>query len=85
MNFYTEFSKAQVSPVRIVNSNHLLNCDDGLGILKNISRPEIEMKKKAIVKVFKNRRLSIVVGMNLIIVKFWDATFDFEKNLYKRY
>ena len=26
--------------------------DEGLGIFKNISRPEIERKKKAIVKVF---------------------------------
>ena len=30
--------------------------DDGLGIFKNISRPEIERKKKAIVKVFKKCR-----------------------------
>ena len=27
---------------------------DGLGIFRNIARPEIERKKKAIVKVFKN-------------------------------
>ena len=33
--------------------------DDGLGIFKNISGPEIERKKKAIVKVFKKSELSI--------------------------
>ena len=30
--------------------------DDGLGIFKNISRSEIESKKKSIVKVFKKMR-----------------------------
>ena len=44
--------------------------DDGLGIFRNISRPEIERKKKAIVKVFKKCRLSTVVDTNLKIVDF---------------
>ena len=29
-----------------------LYCDDGFGIFKNISRSELERKKKVIVKVF---------------------------------
>ena len=37
----------------IINEEYVgLYCDDGLGIFKNISRPEIERKKKVIVKVF---------------------------------
>ena len=37
--------------------------DDGLGIFRNISRPEIERKKKAIVKVFKKCGLLIVIDI----------------------
>ena len=59
--------------------------DDGLGIFKNISRPEIERKKKAIVKVFKKCGLSIVVDTNLKTVDFLDVTFDPDKNIYKSY
>ena len=57
--------------------------DDGLGIFKNISRSEIERKKKAIVKVFNKCGLSIVVETNLKIVDFLDVTFDLDKNIYK--
>ena len=57
--------------------------DDGLGIFKNISRPEIERKKKAIVKVFKKCGLSSVVDTNLKTVDFLDVIFDLNKNIYK--
>ena len=57
--------------------------DDGLRIFKNISRSEIERKKKAIVKVFNKCGLSIVVETNLKTVDFLDVTFDLEKNIYK--
>ena len=47
-----------------------LHRDDGLGIFKNISRPEIEMKKKAITKMFEQCGLSIVVYTKLKTVGF---------------
>ena len=50
--------------------------DDGLGIFKSISRPEIERKKKAIVKVSKKCGLLIVVDTNLKTVDFLDVTFE---------
>ena len=59
--------------------------DDGLGIFRNISRPEIERKKKAIVQVFKKCGLSIVVDTNLKTVNFLDLTLDLDKNIYKPY
>ena len=59
--------------------------DDRFGIFKNISGPEIERKKKAIVKVFKKCGLSIVVDTNLKTVDFLDVTFDPDKNIYKPY
>ena len=43
---------------------------DGLGIFRNISRLEIERKKKAIVQVFEKCGLSIVVDTNLRTVDF---------------
>ena len=59
--------------------------DDAIGIFKNISRLEIERKKKAIVKVFKKWGLSILVDTNLKTVDFLDVTYDLDKNIYKPY
>ena len=59
--------------------------DDGLGIFKYLSRPEIERKKKAIVKVFKDSGLSIKVETNLKTVDFLDASFDLNQSVYKPY
>ena len=58
---------------------------DGLFLFKNISRPEIERKKKAIIKMFKKCGLSIVVDANLKTVDFLDVTFDLDKSVYKPY
>ena len=57
--------------------------DDELSIFKNISKPEIERKKKSVVKVFKKYGLSIVVDTNLKTVNFLDVTFDLDNNIYK--
>ena len=44
----------------IINKSDIgLYRDDGLGIFQNVSKPEIERKKKAIVKVFKGCNLPI--------------------------
>ena len=62
----------------------LYHDDDGLGIFYNISRPEIERKWKAIVKVFKGCGLSITIHCNLLkTVDFLDVTFDLDNNVYK--
>ena len=59
--------------------------NDSLGIFKNISRPEIERKKKAIVKKFTKCGLSIDFDTNQKTVDFLDVTFDLDKNIYKPY
>ena len=59
--------------------------DDGFGVFKNLSRPEIERKKKAIIKVLKKCGLSIVVDTNLKTVEFLDVTFELDKNIYIPY
>ena len=60
-----------------------LHRDDGLAIFYNVSKPEIERKKKAIVKVFKECGLTITIKCNLKTVDFLDVTFDLGNNTYK--
>ena len=68
----------------IINKSNIdLYRDDGLGIFQNVSKPEIERKKKVIVKVFKGCSLTITIQCNLKIVDFLDVTFDLENNVYK--
>ena len=57
--------------------------DDVPGIFYNVSKPEIESKKKAIVKFFKGRGLPITIQCNLKTVDFLDLTFDLDNNAYK--
>ena len=59
--------------------------DDGLGIIQNMTKPEIEWMKKTIVKVLKECRLSITVECNLKTANFLDVTFDLTNNIYKTY
>ena len=59
--------------------------DHGLGVFHNTSKPEIERKKKQIVKIFKEYGLSITIQCNLKSVDFLDVTFDLYNSLYKPY
>ena len=49
--------------------------DDGLGISRNISRPEIERKKKDLIRIFKNHGLSITVKTIQKVAEFFDIHF----------
>ena len=51
--------------------------DNGLAIIRNLSGPENERKRKAIIKLFKECSLNIAIRTNLNIVNF----LDFEMNL----
>ena len=59
--------------------------DDGLGILQNISGPEIEQKKKRIIQNFKGCRHNIAFKTNLKTVDFCDVRFDLINNTYQPY
>ena len=59
--------------------------DDGLGIFKNKSGPEIEKTKKGIVRIFKDCGLKITVKTNQTSVDFLDVRFDLKENTYKPY
>ena len=64
--------------VVVAKENMELYRDDGLGIFKNRSGPEVERKKKELVKIFKNNGLSITAD-------FLDITFDLVKESYQPY
>ena len=48
--------------------------DEGLGVVKNKSRPETEKVKKNIQKVFKGNKLYIVIKCNMRLVNYLDVT-----------
>ena len=57
--------------------------DDGLGISESLSGPQIERKKKNIVKVFKMCGLSIIVTTNITSVDFLDVKFNLNTESYQ--
>ena len=64
--------------VVVAKENMGLYRDDSLGIFKNMSGPEVERKKKELVKISKNNGLSITAD-------FLDITFDLVKESYQPY
>ena len=71
--------------VVIAEENTELYRDDGLGIFENMSGPEVERKKKELVKIFKNNGLSITVKTNIKTAHFLDIHFDLVKEIYQPY
>ena len=59
--------------------------DDGLGLMRNIGKPEVERRKKQIIKIFKNHGLKIIIHANLISVKYLDVEFDLRNNIFRPY
>ena len=59
--------------------------DDGLGIFRNLSRPDIERKKKDIIKMFKSFGLSVTVTTNVASANYIDVNIDLTKDIYKPY
>ena len=65
--------------------NACLYRDDGLGILRNLSDPEVERIRKRIIKIFKDCGLNITIKMKLKTVVFLDVRFDLVNNAYQPY
>ena len=59
--------------------------DHGLGIFRNMSGPEVERKKKDLIRIFKINGLSITVKTNLKITDFLDIHFEIVKDIYLTY
>ena len=67
------------------NSTFGLNRNDGLAVIKGLSRPEIERLEKNVVKNIKDYGLNITIEANLHIVNYLDVTFDLRKGTYLPY
>ena len=70
----------------VININDVgLYRDDGLGILRNMSGPNIDRKRKQIIKVFKDCGLSITIQTNMKIVDYLDIQLNLNDNTFKPY
>ena len=59
--------------------------DDGLAIVRNLSGPEIERERKAIIKLFKECGLNITIQTNIKIVNFLDIEMNLCTGTYRPY
>ena len=59
--------------------------DDDLAIVRNLSGSEIERKRKAIIKLFKECCLNITIKTNLKIVNFLDVKINLDTGTYRPY
>ena len=71
--------------VVIEKENIELYRDDGLGMFKNMSGPEVERKKKELAQIFKNNGLTMTVKTNFKTAEFLDIYFDLVKEIYRPY
>ena len=75
----------KISPIMHEQNNVGLYRDDGLGMFRNLSRPNIERKKKEIIKISKSFGLSITVTTNVRSGNYLDVNFDLTKDIYRPY
>lgn len=59
--------------------------DDGLAVLRNLSGPETDRKRKNIINIFKQCGLSITIQTNIKIADFLDVQFNLTNNSHKPY
>ena len=59
--------------------------DDGWAILRNLSGPEIERKRKAIINLFKESGINITIQNNLKIVNFLNVKMNLNTSMYRPY
>ena len=59
--------------------------DNGLGILRNLSGPQIEKVRNEIKIIFKECGLSITTKTNLKVIQFLDIELDLINNTYRSY
>ena len=72
--------------LNIVDKKYIgLYRDDGLAILQNLSGPQIERKRKDIIKMFKTAGLNITIQAGLRIVNFLDVQFNLNNGTYQPY
>ena len=70
------FILRKINPLMQEQNNIGLYRDDSLDIFRNLSRPNIESKKREIFKIFKTSSLSIAVTTNVTSANYLDVNFD---------
>ena len=70
----------KISPIMQEQNKVGLYRDDGLGIFRNLSRPNIDRKKKEIIKIFKSFGLTIAVTTNVTSANYLDVNFDLKNS-----
>ena len=72
--------------VNIINkSNSGLYHDDGLILLRNVNRQNVDRIRKNVVKILKEVGFKIEIRTNLKIVDFLDVTFNLTNGSYRPY
>ena len=69
----------------ISKENMGLYRDDRLGMFRNMYGPEVERKKKTLIRTFKSNGLSITVKTNLKVADFLDIYFEIVQDIYQPY
>ena len=59
--------------------------DDGLAVVKHLSGPQIEQKRKNIIKIFKDNGLNITIQANLKVAKFLDVELNLNNGIFRPY
>ena len=59
--------------------------DDGLAVVKHLSGPQFEQKRKNILKIFRDNGLNITIQANLKVVKFLDAELNLNNGIFRPY
>ena len=67
------------------NLNFGLYRDDGLGVHRRLSGPDLERIKKQIISLFKSHSLNITIQTNLRIVNFLDVTLNLNDETFAPY
>ena len=75
----------KTSPIMQEQNNVRLYTGDGSGIFRNLLWPNIERKKKEIIKIFKSFGLSIIVTTDVTSANYLDGNFDLTKDISKPY
>lgn len=78
------FMLSQISQVVNPTDNGLYR-DDGLAVMRNIGKPEIERRKKKIIQIFKSHKLKITIRANLQIVQYLDVELDLKSGQFRPY
>ena len=78
------FILKQIKSIMNINDVGLYR-DDGLGVMRNLSGPETDRKRKDLINIFKDCGLSITCETNLKIVNFLDIQLNLENNTIRPY